>query len=160
MSLGKMVADKSFRQDLLYRINTVELKLPALRDRPGDAPLLVKHFAQYYAGKYNKSELLIDKQGLEKLSNYHWPGNVRELQHTIERAVILSEGGELPNAELIAGVANIASPDHEPETLAEMEKEFILKKLAAEGGNVTKTASALGLTRTALYRRMNKHGLL
>ncbi len=160
MSLNEMVTNKSFRQDLLYRINTMELKLPPLRDRPGDVKLLVKHFTSYYAGKYNKPALVINKQGMDKLDNYRWPGNVRELQHTIERAVILSEDGKLPNTELIAGVTAITSAENEPETLAEMEKEFILKKLAAEGGNVTKTASSLGLTRTALYRRMNKHGLL
>jgi transcriptional regulator of acetoin/glycerol metabolism len=97
---------------------------------------------------------------MDKLNNYQWPGNVRELQHTIERAVILSEDGKLLNTELIAATADIISTEDEPETLAEMEKGFILKKLAAEGGNVTKTAASLGITRTALYRRMNKHGLI
>ncbi len=160
MSLSEMVADKNFRQDLLYRINTVEIKLPALRNRPGDVELLAKHFVGYYAGKYNKPELVIDKPGMDKLNNYQWPGNVRELQHTIERAVILSEDGKLLNTELIAATADIISTEDEPETLAEMEKGFILKKLAAEGGNVTKTAASLGITRTALYRRMNKHGLI
>jgi len=160
MSLTEMVAGKSFRQDLLYRINTVELTLPSLRDRRDDIERLVQYFSSYYAKKYHKPLMNIDKRGLEQLENYDWPGNVRELQHSVERAVILSDGGKLLNPDLMISVGNSERIGDEPETLAEMEKEFILKKLAAEGGNVTKTAVALGLTRTALYRRMNKHNLL
>jgi len=160
MPPGEMVASKSFRQDLLYRINTVELTLPSLRDRRDDIVLLVKYFIKYYSQKYNKPALTIDKKALEKLKNYNWPGNVRELQHSVERAVILSDEDNVLNPDLMVNVGEAIGGEEEPETLADMEKEFILKKLAAEGGNVTKTATALGLTRTALYRRMNKHDLL
>ena len=158
LQLGKMVADNTFREDLLYRINTVEIQLPPLRERPEDIEPLVQHFEQNYSAKYKKERLQLEPKTLDQLRNYNWPGNVRELQHTIERAVILAESGSLQNIDLLA--KRSLESEGEAETLDEMEKIFILKKLSENGGNVSKTAKALGLTRTAMYRRMNKHGLV
>ena len=161
MSLVDMVAKQSFRQDLLYRINTVEIELPALRERPEDIELLINHFNEQYASRYNKKKLKLDQLAIVQANKYSWPGNVRELQHAVERAVILSEDGMLDKTDFIIGASkSLSNQVTEPETLDEAEKIFILKKMAEQKGNVTKTAQALGLTRTALYRRMNKHGLV
>ncbi|RLD23414.1 MAG: sigma-54-dependent Fis family transcriptional regulator [Bacteroidetes bacterium] len=158
VQLKQMVADNTFREDLLYRINTVEIQLPPLRDRPEDIEPLVHYFEEDYSAKYKKEPLKLETKAFDLLRSYHWPGNVRELQHTIERAVILAEGGSLENIDLLS--KRSLESVGEAETLEEMEKIFILKKLSENGGNVSKTAIALGLTRTAMYRRLNKHGLV
>ncbi len=158
--LYDMVHDQQFRQDLLYRINTVEIKLPALRERSADISLLTDHFLRAYKKKYLKPELTVSHGVMEKLRKYNWPGNIRELQHAVERAVILSDQHQISSIELFIN-SNI--PTHvnvgSNKTLDEMERDFILESLAKNQGNVTKTAKVLGLTRTALYRRMNKHGI-
>jgi DNA-binding NtrC family response regulator len=158
MQLSILVDESKFREDLLYRINTVEIQLPPLRDRAADIEPLVHHFEQEYSCKYKKESLKFTAKILNQLRSYHWPGNVRELQHTIERAVILADNGSLQNIEILSKSSN--ATEKEAETLDEMEKIFILKKLSENGGNVSKTAISLGLTRTAMYRRMNKHGLV
>lgn len=160
MPLYDMVYEQRFRQDLLYRINTVEIRMPSLKERIDDIPLLVEHFLRIYARKYQKQGLKVNEQILEKLKNYHWPGNIRELQHAVERAVILSEGDSLNSIDsFISPTTTTYRPTTHPKTLDEMERDFILQSLEGNNGNVTATAKSLGLTRTALYRRMNKHGI-
>lgn len=160
MALHEMVAEKKFRQDLLYRINTVEIRVPSLRERADDIPLLINYFLHRYGQKYRRPDIRIDKAIINKLKKYAWPGNIRELQHAVERAVILNEGKVIQSAELL--ISNAAMPvkkESQPVTLDEMEKQFIQQTLGGHQGNVSNTARTLGMTRTALYRRMKKHGL-
>lgn len=160
MPLHEMVYEKKFRQDLLYRINTVEIRVPSLRERPEDIPLLLDYFLQRYGHKYKRRDMKVDKSVIAKLKKYHWPGNIRELQHAAERAVILNEGKIIQSGELfISHTPHHPKKDNQPQTLDEMEKQFILQSLDDHEGNVTNTARTLGMTRTALYRRMKKHGL-
>lgn len=160
MPLHEMVIDKKFRQDLLYRINTVEIRVPSLRERPEDIPLLIAYFLHRYSKKYKRPEMKVDKGVLTKLTRYTWPGNIRELQHAVERAVILSEGKIIQNAELLISKHSTPSrKENSPLTMDDMEKQFIIQSLDDHGGNVSNTARTLGMTRTALYRRMKKHGL-
>ncbi len=160
MNLHEMVYEKKFRQDLLYRINTVEIRVPSLRERAGDIPLLLDYFLQRYAAKYKRNGIRVDKSVINKLKKYPWPGNIRELQHAVERALILNDGKVIQSPELLINDMNpIPKKDTGPMTLDEMEKQFIHQSLMENGGNVTDTARALGMTRTALYRRMKKHGL-
>ena len=155
------VADGVFRQDLLYRINTVEIHLPALRDRTGDVPLLADHFLKIYSRKYRKPIRNIQSSAIKRLNQYNWPGNVRELQHAIERAVIMCDGTSLGPDDFIlsSGVKSSGGLDLESYNLEDIEKTIIEKVLKTNQGNVTQAATQLGLTRTSLYRRMEKHGL-
>ena len=158
MPLYDMIVEKKFRQDLLYRINTVEIRVPPLRERPEDLELLATHFLNQYTRKYKRPALKIDKSVFTKLKKYPWPGNIRELQHAIERAVILSEEKVIQSADLL--IAGTPVKEKEPSqqlTMEEMEKRFILQSLDENEGNVSQTAKALGLTRPALYRRMKKY---
>lgn len=159
MPLHDMVVEKKFRQDLLYRINTVEIRMPALRERGDDIPLLAEHFLRLYGKKYKRPGMKIEKSVVNRLVKYHWPGNIRELQHTIERAVILNESDVIRSAELLIGSPTPKPRPDKPVTLEEMEKQFILQSLDENDGNVSLTARVLGMTRTALYRRMKKHGI-
>ncbi len=155
------VAEGKFRQDLLYRINTVEIPLPPLRERTGDISLLTSHFLKVYARKYRKDIKGIQSTALKKLNLYHWPGNVRELQHAIERAVIMTDSDMLTPDDFILNPVAKKSGEFEFETcnLDEIEKIIISKVLKQTNGNITIAARDLGLTRTSLYRRMEKHGL-
>jgi transcriptional regulator with PAS, ATPase and Fis domain len=158
--LHEMVYEKKFRQDLLYRINTVEIRVPPLRERIDDVPLLLDYFLQRYAVKYKRPGIKIDKTIIPKLKKYPWPGNIRELQHAIERAVILSDGKIIQSAELLINNAvPLQKKENHPLTLDDMEKQFIQQSLSDHDGNVSNTARTLGMTRTALYRRMKKHGI-
>jgi DNA-binding NtrC family response regulator len=160
MHLNEMVYEKKFRQDLLYRINTVEIRVPPLRERTEDIPMLADHFLVVYGKKYKRPGMKIEKGVIQKMKKYFWPGNIRELQHAVERAVILSEDKSIERAELLISGTTIKQRHEEtPRTLDEMEKVFILQSLDDNGGNVSQTALALGMTRTALYRRMKKHGI-
>jgi len=161
-SIHEEVSKGEFRQDLLYRINTVEIHLPPLRERTGDIPILSEHFLKIYSKKYRKSIRNIQSSAIKKLNQYHWPGNVRELQHAIERAVIMSEGSSLgPDDFILSAQRSSSLGDHDFETynLDELEKAVINKVMKQNQGNVTQAATQLGLTRTSLYRRMEKHGL-
>jgi DNA-binding NtrC family response regulator len=160
LPLHEMTTEKKFRQDLLYRLNTVELRIPSLRERTEDIPLLTNHFLNVYGKKYNRPGMKVDKNVVAKMKKYYWPGNIRELQHAIERAVILNEEKTIQSAEVLIG-ANSFPPPSTTQTLTmdEMEKQFILQSLDNNEGNVSQTAKALGMTRTALYRRMKKHGI-
>ena len=162
MPLYDMVKENKFRQDLLYRINTVEITLPPLRDRQDDIPLLANHFLNIYSRKYLKPNLAIALPTLEKLKTYGWPGNIRELRHTIERAIILCEGKTLtPDDFLFHSDKASDDGDEKPDNfnLAEVERYTIQKAMTRHHGNITKAANELGITRAALYRRMEKYGL-
>lgn len=164
MPLYDMVGKNDFRQDLLYRINTVEIKLPALRERQGDIPLLVEHYLQYYAKKYHKGQLTVAKSALPRLRAYSWPGNIRELRHAVERAVILADSTELQASDFIlqaptTGGSQLASDGPQSYNLDELEKWAVQKALSMHTGNISKAAEELGLTRAALYRRMAKYEL-
>jgi DNA-binding NtrC family response regulator len=161
MPLKEMVERKEFRQDLFYRINTVEIHLPPLRERADDIPLLLNHFINLYCNKYGKPLKHISPSTLERLQAYHWPGNVRELQHAVERAVILGEGEILRVEDFFLttsddGLGKAASSEL---NLNEVEKTFIRKAMNKHHGNITQAAKELGLTRAALYRRLEKYGL-
>lgn len=155
-----MVGIGEFREDLLYRINTLELNVPPLRERPSDILLLIEFFLRKYSKKYDKPKLKTNQSLLNKLSKYHWPGNIRELQHAVERAVILSEDNTLNLKDFSMDFSN-PSPLSKRETLnlAELEKRYILKAISKNKGNITKAAKDLGIARTALYRRLDKYGL-
>ena len=159
MALYDMVKDNAFRQDLLYRINTVEIHLPSLRERQDDIPLLTDHFLKMYAGKYRKSIKRIAASTIKKLKSYHWPGNIRELQHAIERAVIMSDN-EVLNPEdffLTQEESNNSEIAFDSFNLEEVEKVTIQKAIKKYSGNISKAAKELGLTRASLYRRLEKH---
>lgn len=161
LPIHEMVKTNEFRQDLLYRINTVEIRIPALREREEDIPLLVDHFLKVYSKKYHKSQKRISAGTLKKLEKYNWPGNVRELQHAIERAVIMSETTVLQPGDFFF-------PLHESKdeglvfdtyNLEEVEKATIRRVLSRHAGNISQASKELGLSRTSLYRRLEKYGL-
>ena len=161
MPIQEMVGDGTFRQDLLYRLNTVEIHLPPLRDRVEDIPLLVEHFLKVYGSKYHKQVKNISDSALRKLQLYAWPGNIRELQHAIERALIMSDKDEL-SAEDFFFLSQTSDTEANGEgslNLEEVEKNTILKAVNMHSGNISKAAKELGLTRASLYRRLEKHGL-
>lgn len=162
MPLYQMVNEGKFRQDLLYRINTVEIKLPSLRERIEDIEPLVDHFLEMYCKKYKLGKKRLNASTLKRLQTHHWPGNIRELQHAVERAVIMSEGimlephdffltdtGDQPQTDVIPGNMN----------LEETEKMLIRKVVEKHGGNISRAAKELGLTRASLYRRLEKHDI-
>ncbi|MBN1158255.1 MAG: sigma-54-dependent Fis family transcriptional regulator [Bacteroidales bacterium] len=159
--LYETVSQNLFRQDLLYRINTVEINLPPLRERGEDILLLSNHFLKIYSKKYKKRLRGISSAAMKKIMHYSWPGNVRELQHAIERAVILTESISLEPDDFILSPPRRKSGDLEFETtnLEEIEKTVIEKVIRQNQGNITQAAQELGLTRTSLYRRMEKYGL-
>jgi DNA-binding NtrC family response regulator len=160
MPLNDMVRSKDFREDLLYRINTIEIRIPPLRNRTGDIQLLARYYLDMYKRKYNKSHLRLPAPTINRLEKYDWPGNVRELRHSIERAVILSEGNTLEFGDLLTDHSfRTSSSSEEILDLAEMEKRYILKAISKHHGNITKAAAELGIARAALYRRLEKHGL-
>ncbi len=155
------VDEGKFRQDLLYRINTVEIHLPALRERTDDLPLLADHFLKIYTKKYRKNIKGLLSSTYKKLIHYSWPGNVRELQHAIERSVIMSETEMLTPDDFILSSTTKKGGSLELNThnLDDIEKIIIQKVIRQYQGNITQAAQDLGLTRTSLYRRMEKHGL-
>jgi DNA-binding NtrC family response regulator len=161
MPIHDLVAQKQFRQDLLYRINTVEIKLPPLRERVEDIPLLVDHFLQSYSKKYQKPLRRVNAATFKKLEKYPWPGNVRELQHAIERAVILGEEQVLHPGDflLLPAEAKEEGLVFDNYNLEEVEKAVIRRTISKHGGNISQAARELGLTRTSLYRRLEKYGL-
>ncbi|MBP6844837.1 MAG: sigma-54-dependent Fis family transcriptional regulator [Kofleriaceae bacterium] len=152
-----------FRQDLLYRLNTVEIVLPPLRERKEDIPLLADHFRAVYAKKYGRPVAQIADDALAAIVAYPWPGNVRALRHAFERAVILCDGQTLRRGDFplpaVAGPTAPAVDGAGATTLAELERQAIATALARHAGNITYAAQELGITRTSLYRRMEKHRL-
>ena len=163
MPIYERVGEKKFRQDLIYRINTITIEIPPLRERHEDIPLLAEHFLNYYSRKYNKPIRSLSESLLKRMQKYQWPGNVRELQHAIERAVILSKGGTLEADSFM-----IHSRVHQTEAenillenmhLDEVEKALIQRALTKHNGNISQAAQELGITRSSLYRRLEKYGL-
>lgn len=154
------VAQRTFRQDLLYRINTIEIKLPALRERPEDILPLAEHFLKIYRKKYNRPVSSISAALGKQLQRYHWAGNVRELQHAVERAVILSQGNALQPEDFFFETRQETAPSFDQTyQLEEVEKMLIIKTLKKFNGNITDAAREMGLTRQALYRRVEKYGI-
>ncbi|WP_027003944.1 sigma-54-dependent transcriptional regulator [Hugenholtzia roseola] len=161
MPLYEMVRQNEFRQDLLYRINTIEIKLPPLRERGRDVLLLAQHFIKIYTKKYQMPLKKLGSEAQKKLLNYHFPGNVRELQHAIERAIIMSEEDTLQAGDFLFLVEQEEANDLDIQdyNLENVEKLVIQKAISKHGGNISHAAKALGLTRAALYRRLEKYGL-
>lgn len=162
MPLYEMVKENRFRQDLLYRINTIEVEIPPLRDRLEDIPLLATHFLKHYAAKYDKTVNKISEGAMTRMHKHPWPGNIRELQHAIERAVILSNSSVLQPEDFNFTPVTAKEDGQlslEQYNLEEVEKLLIRKVLKKYNGNITQAASELGLTRSSLYRRLEKYGL-
>ena len=161
MPIYDMVAKNDFRQDLLYRINTVEITLPPLRERQEDISLLVDHFLGIFAKKYQKTITGVSSPALKKLERYQWPGNIRELIHTLERSVILAESQMLQPSDFLFPETekDVDSIVFENYNLEDVEKTIIRKTLKKHEGNISHASKELGLTRTSLYRRMEKYGL-
>lgn len=160
MPIHEMVSENAFRQDLLYRINTVEINLPPLRDRVEDIPELADHFIRMYCQKYRKPLKTISVSAIKRLQKYKWPGNIRELQHAIERTVIMSDSNTMtPEDFFFLNQAPENQENSDTYNLDEVEKLVIQKAIGRHGGNISKAAKELGLTRASLYRRLEKHGL-
>ncbi|MGB3586660.1 MAG: sigma-54 dependent transcriptional regulator, partial [Tunicatimonas sp.] len=165
MPLYEMVQNNEFRQDLLYRINTIEINLPPLRERVEDLEPLATHFLAMYSKKYNKAIHSISASAIKRMQKYHWPGNVRELQHSVERAVILSNKPTLQPEDFFFNADNARQGKDQDELhlekydLEEVEKLLIRKVLKKHGGNISKAAGDLGLTRASLYRRLEKYDI-
>lgn len=158
-NLHEEVRKGTFREDLLFRLNTVEIKLPPLRDRRDDISLLAAHFLSRYAARYRRPVHGLDNSALRVMLNYSWPGNVRELEHTMERAVLMARGQRIEAAELGLTDHRSASQTLEEMSIEEVEAVMIRKALARAQGNVSQAAEALGLSRGALYRRIEKYDL-
>jgi DNA-binding NtrC family response regulator len=158
--LQSEVAAANFRADLLFRLNTVELHLPALRERQEDIPLLASHFLKTYATRYRKPVLRFDTAATQMLLDHEWPGNVRELDHAVERAVLMSVGEAIRTSDLGLTAPRMgAAKNIEEMPLEDVECLLIRKTLARHAGNISHAAEALGLSRSALYRRIQKYGL-
>ena len=155
-NIENMVREGLFREDLLYRINTIQVELPPLRDRGNDILTLAEFFLKKYTNKYNKPNLKINQQAHEKLLRYSWPGNIRELQHTIEKAVILSESNIIKPDDLYLRSGSTVNLNSTISTLEEMEKQMIQHALEKNNGNFTAAAEQLGITRQTLYNRIKR----
>ena len=156
----ELIAQGLFREDLLYRINTIQIELPPLRDRKEDIPGLLDFFLKKYQLKYNKSGFRIEKSAMEKLLKYGWPGNIRELQHMAEKAVIMGEGDMLHNEDFFMG-SRIRQGNVNPETLnlEQLEKDAIIRAIDKNGGNISRAVKDLGISRRALYYKLRKYDI-
>jgi DNA-binding NtrC family response regulator len=157
-NLSVMVAQNQFRQDLLFRMNTIQIHLPPLRERPEDIEDLALHYLKIYGKKYDKPDLELAEDAIEKLRKNPWYGNIRELQHTMEKAVILSEGDKLRASNFILIDSDVA-PLNQTETLEDMEKKMIISTLKKNNFNQGLTAEQLGITRQTLYNKIKKYGV-
>jgi DNA-binding NtrC family response regulator len=157
--LAAEVAAGRFREDLLFRLNTIEIRLPPLRERREDIRVLAEHFLRRHASRYRKALVGFEPEAVEALEAHSWPGNVRELDHTLERAVLMAQGGAVRAVDLGLRPAPGAAPRLEALPLEEVERLLIRKALERHGGNVSQAAKALGLSRSALYRRLQHYGL-
>jgi DNA-binding NtrC family response regulator len=160
--LHELANENHFRKDLIYRINTVEINMPPLRKRSEDIVILARHFAKLYASKYLKPAMDFEPAALQKLKMYNYPGNVRELQYTIERAVIMADEHILRADDLIFSILETPGEsiiNEDNIQLSTLEKNAILRVIEKHNGNITRAAKELGLTRTALYRRLSKYDI-
>jgi DNA-binding NtrC family response regulator len=161
LSMSELASENRFRKDLVYRINTVEIIVPPLRKRKEDIRLLIDHFVKIYSAKYFKTNIRFSDAALHKLEQYHFPGNVRELQYIIERVIIMSDSNELTPEDISfspieSSVQNVYAESDETK-LSNIEKNTILRVIEKNNGNISKAARELGITRTALYRRLGKY---
>jgi DNA-binding NtrC family response regulator len=156
--LASRVAEGAFREDLLFRLNTVQIHLPPLRDRKSDIPLLANHFLWMAARRFTKNVRSFQPAALQKIMNHAWPGNVRELDHVVQRAVLMSKDEVVTAADLGLELRESA-PRLDDMSLEDVERYLIKKTLERCGGNVTDAPKELGLSRSAMYRRVQKHGL-
>ena len=156
--INEMAAVNTFREDLLYRINTIQIFLPPLRHRIEDIPSLVNHFLTMYGEKYNKEELKVSSQGMDALLKYSFPGNIRELEHMVEKAVILCESGTLKQEDLFFQQNISHAPGKRSFDLEMNEKQLILDALEMHGNNYTKTSNELNISRKTLYNKIKKYG--
>ena len=161
LDLSALADEEKFRKDLIYRINTVDIVVPPLRTRGTDITLLAKHFVEVYTEKYFKDPFSLDKSFISKLKNHPFPGNVRELQYVIERAVIMAEGSLLRDEDLVFSAIEKhgQAAGFQDMKLDNIEKNAILTVIERNHGNISKSAKELGITRTALYRRLDKYDL-
>jgi DNA-binding NtrC family response regulator len=157
--LQKEVVEGRFREDLLFRLNTIEVHLPPLRDRREDIAPLAMHFLRRHAARYRKPLTGFDAGAMQALLSHPWPGNIRELDHVVERAVLLAPGEQVRAGDLGLRTGSGAAPRLEDLPLEDVEKMLIQKALSRYDGNVSRAAQALGLSRSALYRRLASHGL-
>lgn len=165
-NLPEMVARGAFREDLLYRVNLITLHLPALRERPDDIPLLAEHFLRNLGRVYCREGLRLTDAATRWLQAQLWPGNIRQMKHLLERAVLVGSERKIDVSDLELAMAmespsksEAALPDMGNLTIDEMERAMILKSIRQHGGNVSRVAASLGLSRTALYRRFEKYGI-
>lgn len=158
MPLYEMVDEDRFRQDLLYRINTVEIRIPPLRERPSDIEPLTEHFVEFYARKYQKPPFKVSKGAQAKFRDYGWPGNIRELQHAIERAVIMAEKSVLQPDDFLLKREGLDSLEGRVLNLEQIEQQTIREAIQKHDGNLSQAARELGLSRATLYRKMNRDG--
>jgi DNA-binding NtrC family response regulator len=157
--LHEEAAAGNFREDLLFRLNTVEIHLPALRDRREDIPLLAAHFLNRNRSRYRKQVTGFSPAAMQQVMQYAWPGNVRELEHTVERAVLLARGEEIEPSNLAITAGKFSAQSIDNMSIDEVEALLIRKVLRRCDGNISQAADALGLSRAALYRRIEKYGL-
>ncbi len=158
VNLPKSVKEGKFREDLLYRINTIQIEIPPLRDRVEDIDDLASFFLDKYSKKYNKEGLIISNSAINRMKNYDWPGNIRELEHSIEKAVILSSSKTIKLTDLPLKQKK-KKEEEKIVTIEEMEKEMIMKALKKYNNNYTEAADKLGVTRQTLYNKMKKYGI-
>jgi DNA-binding NtrC family response regulator len=159
-NLEELVSNNLFREDLYYRINTIVIEIPPLRDRGEDIVVLAEHFLKEYASKYEKFHLKFSSKTLDKLMKYNWPGNVRELRHTIEKAVILCDSDILMPEDFIISHSTLQlSLQQKPPTFAEIEKQTLLMALNNNNGSVLKASKELDIARQTMYNKMQKYNL-
>jgi DNA-binding NtrC family response regulator len=156
--LMQMVHEGRFREDLLYRINTIMIEVPPLRDRVDDIPILANYFLRIHSEIYGKTSMKLATHTMEKLANYEWPGNVRELQHTIEKAVIMSDSTILKPSDFVFSTSS-RNISHKEMTLDEMEHKLIVDTIRRYGNNISVVAGKLGITRQTLYNKMKKYNI-
>ena len=152
-----MIAAKTFREDLYYRVRTVEVTVPPLRERMEDIPDLVDFFIQEFTKKYHRNQVKLEKSAIKKLQEYHWPGNIRELQHQVEKAIIMNDTGTLTGSDFDLGSPHITGIHAGNLNLEEHEKYLIAKAIEKFKGNLTKAASELGINRSTLYDKIKKY---
>lgn len=157
--IASSVESGEFREDLLFRLNTVEIRLPPLRERREDIPLLAAHYLDLHGSKYRRRNLELDPETVSALLRHSWPGNVRELDHVIERAVLMTEGEVVRPHDLALAARHDGAASPQSMTLDEAERQLIAAALQRNGGNVNEAADELGVSRSALYRRIQRHGL-
>jgi DNA-binding NtrC family response regulator len=157
--LHQEAASGRFRQDLLFRINTIEIRVPPLRDRPEDIPVLAHHFLRQHAQRYRKRVTAFEPPALQAMARHPWPGNVRELDHAVERGVLMAQGETIRSSDLGLRPSVESASRLDDMSLEEVEAFLIKKALARYDGNVSRAAEALGLSRSALYRRLQRYGL-